>query len=490
LIRTAFLFLLCAAFAGRAFPQEQSQLDGSLPLFTVLAAANVAGYDAEIQSPSNHPFRLQLRQSIEARKLPVVAELKRFFSTHRPYDATAQLSQLISFGLCLEGGPEFRYRYPPDKLPPDVVAMAGLENLLTRFYQEAGIAEYWQQAQPAIEQAIERYHGPASRALLASNAYLRNPTSGLLGRRFQVYLDVLGAPHQVHTRNYLDDYFVVITHSPEVQADYIRHAYLQYLLDGVVNKNAEELNKRRALADYAQGAPALDEAYKEDFLLLATKSLIKAVESRLAPGGQRQTVVHQALREGYILTPHFAEALLGYEKQEEAFRLYFPEMIKQIDMKREERRLANVEFASERAVTVVRTSPRVDPLEKPKQMIEDAELLASQKKLQPARDLFQEVLRSTQDRPLRARSYYGLARIATLENDPDGAEKLFEQALESEPDPGTAAWSHVYLARLADVSGEPEKAREHYQAALAIDGGSAAARKTAEQGLQGAFQRK
>ena len=68
-------------------------------------------------------------------------------------------------------------------------------------------------SQPAYEQVIASYHTGVSQALLEANAYLRNPTSGFLGRRFQIYVDLLGAPNQIQTRSYKDDYFVVVTPS-------------------------------------------------------------------------------------------------------------------------------------------------------------------------------------------------------------------------------------------------------------------------------------
>ncbi len=39
--------------------------------------------------------------------------------------------------------------------------------------------------------------------------------------------------------------------------------------------------KKRSLSDFAQGAAALDESYKSDFLLLTTESLIRAIEARM-----------------------------------------------------------------------------------------------------------------------------------------------------------------------------------------------------------------
>ena len=67
--------------------------------------------------------------------------------------------------------------------------------------------------------------------MLEANAYLRNATSGFRDRRFQIYVDLLGAPNQIQTRSYKERYFVVVTPSPEPQIDQVRHAYLHYLLD-------------------------------------------------------------------------------------------------------------------------------------------------------------------------------------------------------------------------------------------------------------------
>ena len=76
--------------------------------------------------------------------------------------------------------------------------------------------------------------------------------------------------------------------------------------------------------------------------MLATECLIKAVETRLMPASKRDEVVQQALREGFVMTPAFAEGLPAYEKQEQALRLYFPDMVQAIDLRKEELRLTSV----------------------------------------------------------------------------------------------------------------------------------------------------
>ena len=71
--------------------------------------------------------------------------------------------------------------------------------------------------------------------------------------------------------------------------DQIRHAYLHYLLDMLPLKYTETVSSKHALGDYALGSSVLEQQYKDDFMLLTTECLIKAIESRLdrETGGSR-----------------------------------------------------------------------------------------------------------------------------------------------------------------------------------------------------------
>ena len=487
--RVALLALIALLSTHRsARGQDQNQLDSSPALFSVLAAINAAGFDAEIDSRANHPLREAMRKHLLARNLGTLPELKRFLAAHKQPNPTADLSQYVSFALSTEGPPDFRSRYKEHEIPPDVIPFGGFESLMTRFHREAEMDKLYAQAQPAFEQVIARYHEGVARAVLEVNGYLRNPTSGYLGRRFQIYIDVLGPPNQIQTRSYGDDYFVVLTPSPEPLIEDVRHAYLHYLLDPLNFKYSRNWEKKKGqyLLDYAQGAPALEEYYKTDFLLLATESLIKAVESRITRG-DKPAMVEQALKEGFILAPFFAEQLPLYEKQEQSMRFFYPDMIEALDLKKEEKRLENVQFAEARPVRKAKVVPaeRKVELTGPHKTLEEAEDLYTKRDLEAARQKFLKSLQETGEKPLHAKSYYGLARIAALEKDPELAERLFRKALECDPDGYTKAWTHVYLGRLAEAAGERERAAAEYQAALAVEGASAAARQGAEKGLTG-----
>jgi len=489
---TAFLAALVAPALLQAQQQQQEgQLDGSQTVFTVLAAINAAGYDANLDSNANSPVRKQVRDAIARKHLDSVEALRKFLVDHHQEDPEAEFSQYVSFALSVQGPPDFQFWMPTQEIPPDVRKLDGLNELIANFYKEAGIDDLWKQSRPDLDRVIAAYHGGVAQALLEANAYLRNPTSGLRGSRFQVYVDLLGAPNQIQTRSYKNNYYVVVTPSPEPQIDQIRHAYLHFLLDPLSLRYFEQWGRDKGLADYAQSAPALDEAYKNDFMLLATECVIKAVESRMARGAKKQELVSQALSQGFVITPALADGLAAYENQPESLRNYFPDLLGQIDLGREDRRLQKVDFAEEATVHKAKAAPLppAPVLSASAKSLAEAEDSYASRNLIAAREGYQKVLQLPAENPVHARAYYGLARIAALDHDPELAEKLFQKTLEMSPDDETKSWAHLYLGRLSDAAGEREQAEKHYHAALAVQGVPEQVKVAAEKGLAQPFQR-
>ena len=329
------------ALTAHAQTAELGQLDASPTLFTIMAAINSVGYSADLSSTNNHPLRDAIRAELAKQNVSSLVGLKSFFERHRKRTDAQELSHYISFALTAGGPPNFAIKVRDVDTPPDVVDMKELSGLLAAFYKEANIAELWKRSQPAIDQYVELYHGPVAEAVLQVNAYLRQQTSGFKGRHFQIFLELQAAPNQIQTRSYGDSYTIVITPSPEPRIFDVRHAYLHYLLDPLSTRYQEILNRKKPITDHAQRAPALDGSFKDDFLLLATESLIKAVEAKL---DRKPQAVQEALRQGHILAPFFGEQLAVYEKQEQAMLFYYPELVGAIDLKTEDARLSKVEF--------------------------------------------------------------------------------------------------------------------------------------------------
>jgi len=447
-----------------------------------MAAINAAGYDADLDSPNNHPIRKEIRQELAKRNIPSLEALKSFVAKHHRANPTAELSQYISFALSVGPPPNFEFKEKGADIPPDVSELSDLQPLLVRFYKEANIEDLWKRAQRAIDQAIERYHDPVSEAVLQCNLYLRQQTSGFSGRRFQIYIELQAPPNQIQTRSYGNEFTVVVTPSPDLRIFDIRHGYLTYLLDPLATKYQEAIARKKPIFDHAQRAEALPEHLRFDYLLLTTESLVKAIEARL---DKQPAFVQQSLKQGYILTPYFAEALPVYEKQEAAMVVYYRDLIYGIDMAKEEARLGNVEFDSKPlpAHTLAVTAPAPPPLTGAAKTLDEAEQLYSQRDLDKAKNLYLQVLQQTDQKPVHAAAYYGLARIAALQKDPETSERLFQKVLELEPEAPVKAWTLVYLGRLSIAAGDNNAAGKYFSDALQVTGASDMARKAAQQGV-------
>ncbi len=485
-----FAAILAIAVPVRFASAQTGQLDASPTLFTVMAAINLCGYDADLNSAHSHPLRKAIREELAKRDIPSLPALKEFVARHRRPNDTDELSQYISFALTVGPPPKFEINKRDVDIPPDVSGLKDFSDLLASFYREANIADLWKRSQGAIEQEIGFYHQGVSDAVLQSNVYLRQPTSGFQGRHFQIFLELQGAPNQIHTRSYGNEYTIVITvprldvnPRPSPKIFEVRHAYLTYLLDALATRNQEILARKQSLIEQAKRARTLPEIYQNDFLLLTTASLVKAVEARLDKQSQG---VEKALLDGYILTPFFAEQLQAYEKQDQSMLLYYKEMVSAIDLRVENARLARLSFNVPAPPPPVNREPvNAEPvLTGAAKTLDDAEKLYQANDLEGAKKLFLSVIQETDLRPMHASAYYGLGRIAVRQNDPETGERLLGKALDLEPEPWVRAWTLVYLGRLAQAAGEKAEALQRFQGALQVEGASTEARKQAQLGIQ------
>jgi tetratricopeptide (TPR) repeat protein len=473
LTRIQFLAALTLLGSSSLFGAEALQLDASENLFCVLAAANAAGYDEGINLPDNSPLRKQVREYLAQRNIPVLPELKQYYRKHMAKPGVQagvqDLAQYISYAFSIAGPPDFAWKGRDVEVPPDAKELADFTPLMIDFYRQAALGDLWEKVRPAYEAELQKYHAPLISTTTIVDSYLRAAAGGYLGRRFSVFIELLGEPEQVQTRNYGDDAFVIATPSEKPRLYDIRHAYLHFQIDPIMIKYGMDLQQKSSLIDLVQ-LTALSDAYKKDFVLLANESLIKAVECRL---DKDKSGVDRAMRQGYILTAYFYEQLPVFEKQEQSMRFYAQEMVNAIDLKHEVVRISTVQFDASplqrlaKQVTVA--GPELSPSAK---TLEQAEDLYSKKKLEPARDLFLKSLEERGSSEEHAQAWYGLARIALQQNQPEAAVKLFDKTLGASPDAFTKAWSLVYLARLSKAAGDPARAASLYKEALAVPGAS------------------
>jgi tetratricopeptide (TPR) repeat protein len=121
--------------------------------------------------------------------------------------------------------------------------------------------------------------------------------------------------------------------------------------------------------------------------------------------------------------------------------------------------------------------------------LETADQAYERGELEAARTGYLNAIQESEEKPLEAKAYYGLAKLAIRRNEPDLALELLEKSLASSPDDYVKGWVLVYLARLSEAQGLREKAREYYQAASEVPNASLAARQAAAKGLQQEFKK-
>src|SRR5258708_28350188 len=101
--------------------------------------------------------------------------------------------------------------------------------------------------------------------------------------------------------------------------------------------------------------------------------------------------------------------------------LYFQDLGGKIDLAKEDKRLDKGQFAKEATVKQAKhAAPRPEPvLTGAEKTLEEGETYYGKRDLERARQSYLKVLQQTSENTLHAKAYYGLARIAALQKDPE-----------------------------------------------------------------------
>jgi tetratricopeptide (TPR) repeat protein len=468
---------------ARAQQASNVSLEANEQLFVVLAALNVAGYDTGVNSEASASPRLEARSWAASRNPTVLPLLARFYEDHRLADPAADFGQYVSLALLLGPPPNFKFTIAETDLPPDAHGVKDLVPLLRRFYKEADLQELWAKLQPSYGAAIDALSDPVRRAIVLTDAYLRFAAGAYLGRTYTINLSLLGAPNQVQARTYGENYYLVLTRSAQEPIAQIRHQYLHFQLDPLALKYAAEIHQKESLAALARPAPALGTDFKEDFSLLLTECLIRAVELRMDKAPHPEQTIADLTRAGLILVPYFYDALGDYALQESSMNVFYGQMVLGIVPAQERKRLANVQFSAAVAPGIL--SHPAPPVSEEERLLDQGDNLIAEGKYLDAKAVFQSIL----DRPdaPSERALFGLAVIASNTRKPDTAEAYFKKTLQVARSLRIVTWSHIYLARLYDVESRRTAALAEYRAAAVTAAAFPDAWRAVQSGLKYPF---
>lgn len=496
------LVCLCSECSLRRVFAQQSRQSISVQtneqVFATMCALDASGFDADSPTLDMYPAHAALRGRLLQLNGPATIALRRFYQKHQFVNPDETLSPFLSFALVVGPPPDFQFVVSRSDIPPAVTSVDGFGPVLQNFYAEAHLDREWAAVLPETTAEVSRLTGPMRRLVFQTTGYLRELMTAASDRTFTVYVAPLMGD-RVDFRNIGDHYAMIVGPGPALPLDSIRHGFLHFLLDPLTLKFQQVISTRRALLDVAARAPQLPPTYQNDFVGLFDECLVRAAELRLEklPADRVESILHQDDRTGFILVRPLYQQLIIFEKAQPSMSLYFPSLVRGVNVGEEQQRLANFQFAS--ATEQVASGGLSGEAE------ESASDLALQEQLRQgdreiamqdgngAAATFQDILKVHPNLP---RALYGLAIASVLQGQGQKAESLFEQLvarpLDSSasvltPTPDILAWSHVYLGRINDLRGSRLQAQDQYRAALAVSGAPEQARVAAQQGLNSPY---
>ena len=481
----AFLTVLLAPTSARSQGAGNVLLEPNEQLFCILAAINAAGYDQGLGASGAGSTRQIVREYLQAQNAPILPELKKFYDLHRVKDdPTRNLGQYISLALMVGSPPDFKLTVPDAELPPDARDVVGILPLLRTYYAQTKMLIIWSQVQKQYEAAVARYTDAVRQNFVLAEAYMRLPSGDYLGRTYAIYIDLMAEPEQVHARIYGLNYYLVVTPSEDLKLEEIRFQYLHFLLDPLAAKYGAEIDQKSALRTYAMQAPVLGLDFKNDFSLLVTECLIRAVELRMdkVPAADAQKKLDEMTAQGLILVHYFYDSLLVFEHQDATMTTYYKPMILAIDAHEEARRLFQVHFAERPPAPKMKAAPAQTEEQR---LLDQGDNLFFQGKYPEAKAAYHAVLEN--DNPNSERAIYGMAVVYANMRKPDLAEEYFQKTLSTAHDLRIVTWSHIYLGRLADLNGQRDAALAQYHAALLTAAAFPMALRAAQSGMETPF---
>jgi len=479
-------------------PRTNVRVDGNEAMFTTMCALYAAGYEGEVSEDNWSTFRARIRERVRRQQGPAVDALGEFYKKHQLRDPGAMLSRYVWFGLVAGPAPKFEPVLKREELPPDMLALEGFSEILSNYYTEQNIGQMWQQVQPEYDREIERLHDPVSQIVLVSTAYLREILDPTKPGTFTIVVEPL-VGRITNVRNFGDNYAIILSGNEEIPVDVVRHAFLHFLLDPLPLMYPHVVVVKKPLFEIAAKAPRLAPDLKEDFSSWFSECTVRAAElkvKRMSPSEREAALAANDLS-GYVLVRPVFGALTGFEKSEPAMHIYFPDLVRSVDVKAEQQRLAGITFAPAETQAEAAKLSSEEVARKRRARVttvpDDQEALAQltegerrigERNARAAESAFKGVLVKYPD---QTRAWYGLGLVALLDHDGERAKDIFGRLTSGEhaatQDPMVLAWSHVYLGRVYEDEGQLERSKTEYQAALAVQGAPAQAQQAAQKGL-------
>jgi hypothetical protein len=439
-------------------------------LFIVMAAINAGGFNYE-SAPSMHPVRLQVRQKLKLLDPFLLQRLHDFYIAHHTVDNPQQeIARYTSLALLLSDPPQLEINLPPKDIPPEVHDVQGFQQILPTFYHQADLQQLWAEVRPRYLAEIEQYKPVTRQSIVQVLQYLRTEARIVMDRQIFFIPDLMSAHGVSNSRIVGSLYYLVVgpAETPEKNLRNIRHEYLHFLLDPLIEKNGLAIVQQQEVLQLFKDRPELLAKYQKDLKLLNTESLIEAIQLRidLVNQNRQRPVSSDSIREqlarhydaGNILVYHYYEKLQDFERASASFPEYLAAIIQSLDMKRELQRkewfVAEAEkLRQQHEVQSKQLQERIEWV----RQLERANVLLQQKNFDEAEKV---LLPMKERRPDEPAVLFGLGQIQIHRQNASAAESYFNAVIARPEAPAwMVAWSRLNLASVYRATDRLAEAR-------------------------------
>ncbi|MGI8848844.1 MAG: tetratricopeptide repeat protein [Pyrinomonadaceae bacterium] len=561
--KVLFLFLL-TIFSLNAFAQSTQpgfdlsqygvRIEPDKRLMTVLAALEAAGIETLLTTEGTK-FRQELQTDLQNLSPELRQKLKNFVDQYKRRHPEAKPSEIITpfitMAYTLSPAPDLADPTRTTDLPGDLLEVLDFAPLVREFYRALmktkidGYVKDYQKVGDSLrpytaEMVSELLDYLHTRPQLTFIERVKTQTPSAKNkkktlekieqrertRQFLIVPELLTAKGTINFLNIGDDYFTIVPPETDVSSSEARRAFLQFVLDPLILKNAKDISTFR------EGIKTLlDERRKEnknvtpDIYLTTLRSLVAAVDARqiefkktrVATAQARLKIERQktveekkavsaeleafkksvsdetaaqlseAYENGAVLSFYFAEQLKGLEDSGFDIAGSLRDIILSLDTTKEANRLPQFAEARKRALLAseerrknVKNTGGEIVIESPvtRRLLEIEKVIETKSYTKAETEL----KRLLEENPSESRIYYALGRLAGLSaesiTDTQARNRRLMEAkvhytnvirtATSKTDPALLSHNYVALGRIYEFLDDSAYALKLYEAAIKV----------------------
>lgn len=461
-------------------------------LIIVMAALQYAGVEIALTQRGKE-FSQKLKTDLVLNDEDLRTKMKTFFERYKSrQDAKKTTSELIApfVSLAYILGPDLIEPARTLDLPTDILEVLDFAALVREFYQKTNFEAKLPAYLKLYEDEGARMKLPVSQMVADLLIYLntrpitisfekikveipdpKNPKKKVSAiktieheRRFFIVPDLLAASGTINFRNIgSDDYYAIVPPNTNFSISETRRAFLQFIIDPLVLKNAKEISPLRdKIKDLLDERRKSNPNISPDVFLSVIRSLVTAVDTKeiefqkvqYATGVARRKIdtvaqtpeakkavsaqlakdkqdfadetimeLSEAYERGAVLAFYFAEQLRGLENSGFNIDGTLRDMITSLDAAKEKNRLAEFAEARKRGMAVrderrknaaalfAKNQQSSEKIRQLKAKLEPIEVLIKNKEFGEADNQLRKLL---DEFPGESSVYYALGRVASL----------------------------------------------------------------------------